>query len=129
MIRPVYYMCHPLGAATPEATRANLRRAMRWLTCLRKSFPIVTIIAPWIASVLAGDDDADPAQRAAGIEDAKAVVQLCAGVILVGGRVSRWMRIEWHASRSAIDLTHLGDEPPDRLMSEGHDTLALWERA
>lgn len=76
------------------ATRTNVDRAMKWLTWLRRSFPETTFIAPWIASVLAGDDDRDPAQREAGIVDAEAVLERCDGIVLCGPRISSGMRRE-----------------------------------
>jgi hypothetical protein len=76
------------------ATHANLERAMRWLSWLRRSFPEVTFIAPWIAAVLAGAADADEAQRESGLVDDCAVVERCDGIVLVGARVSGGMRRE-----------------------------------
>lgn len=76
------------------ALRANLDRAMRWLSWLRRSFPETTFIAPWIASVLAGADDADPAQREAGFTDDCAVIERCDGIVLCGGRISEGMQRE-----------------------------------
>ncbi|HEY6116430.1 MAG TPA: hypothetical protein VI172_10760 [Candidatus Dormibacteraeota bacterium] len=78
--------------ATKDALHTNLDRAMRGLRWLRRSFPETTFIAPWIASVLAGDDDADPAQREAGLVDECAVVERCDGIVLVGTRISEGMR-------------------------------------
>ena len=82
------------------ALRANLDRTMRWLSWLRRSFPGTTFIAPWIASVLAGADDTDPAQRAAGIADACAVIERCDGIVLCGGRISDGMRREMEHGRA-----------------------------
>jgi hypothetical protein len=107
-----------------QALEANLDRAMRWLAWLRRSFPETTFIAPWIASVLAGADDADDAQRAAGMADACAVVERCDGIVLCGGRISEGMRREMeHGVRMTYQrldtpmfqvyvLTKLGAEPP-----------------
>ncbi len=124
MTRPVWYMAHPLRPTEAEmavfqvgadrfrlALDQNLRRAQRWLTWLRRTFPSVTFVAPWIASVLAGDDDADPAQREAGIADALALIPLLSGVVHVGGRVSSGMTSEASAARRVVDLTGLGAEP------------------
>lgn len=77
-----------------NATRTNVEQALRWLRWLRLSFPETTFIAPWISSLLSGDDDADPAQREAGLVDARAVIGLCDGIVLTGPRVSDGMRRE-----------------------------------
>lgn len=82
------------------ATRANLDRAMAWLSWLRRSFPETTFIAPWIASILAGADDADPAQREAAFLDCCAVVERCDGIVLVGPRISEGMRREMEHARA-----------------------------
>ena len=60
MTRMVLYVAAPLGAPDRAGLEANLARAMRWLSWLRRSFPETTFIAPWIAAVLGGEDDADP---------------------------------------------------------------------
>lgn len=87
-------------ARVHPALRANIDRALRWLAWLRKSFPETTFIAPWIASVLAGADDTDPAQREAGMADACAVVERCDGIVLCGGRISEGMRREMEHGRA-----------------------------
>lgn len=112
------------------AIRANLDRAMAWLSWLRRSFPETTFIAPWIASVLAGADDTDPAQREAGFTDDCAVIERCDGIVLCGPRVSDGMRREMEhgvavsgqwadgACRFAVyDLTALGANPPVKIAS------------
>lgn len=122
---------HPDPARDPKhaaqlALQANLNRALRWLAWLRKSFPKTTFIAPWIASVMSGEDAMDPAQREAGLADDCAVVECCDGIALCGGRISSGMRREmehkWGTpgeggpfESEVYDLTHLGREPPDRM--------------
>ena len=122
MKREVVYMCHPLGAPTEAGISANLARALRWLNWLRKSFPETTFVAPWIATVysLGGDDSSE--LREAGLVDDCAVVELCAGVVLVGGRISSGMARERRHASKLSDLTHLGDEPP----KESWTGYALW---
>lgn len=133
--RPVWYVAAPLRpiiadldrvladlretnqTATTDAVMqmaldANIDRAGRWLQWLRKTNPEVTFVAPWIASVLTGEDDRDPAQRAAGLEDARAVIPRLTGVVLVGGRVSGGMTDERSVAQRVVDLTGLGLEPP-----------------
>jgi hypothetical protein len=86
---------------------AHLASAQRWLAWLRKRFPETTFIAPWIASVVAGADDADPAQRDAGMVDACAVVERCDGIVLCGRRFSSGMRREMEHGRR--HHSHVGD--------------------
>lgn len=93
-------------------TRANLDRALRWMAWLRRAFPRVTFIAPWIEHALSGDDDTDPAQREKGLHDDCAVVERCDGLVLVGGRVSSGMQRESGSAQAVYDLTPLGNEPP-----------------
>jgi hypothetical protein len=100
-----------LAWARAEATRANVQRAMRWLSWLRRSFREVTFIAPWIAAILAGEDDADPVQREAGMVDCETVVPRCDGVVLCGGRIGTGGARERGRARRAWDLTGLGPEP------------------
>ncbi|MES2209926.1 MAG: hypothetical protein V4515_07035 [Chloroflexota bacterium] len=91
-------------ARAAVALRVNLDRAMRWLSWLRRSFPEATFIAPWIASVLAGADDTDPAQREAGFTDDCAVIERCDGIVLCGRRISEGMRREMeHGLRRGLD--------------------------
>lgn len=112
MTRQVLYVAHPLRPTSEEsfrfaahaltsptrpdelATKENLQRALRWLAWLRRSFPETTFIAPWIASVMSGDDDSDPAQREAGLVDDCATIERCDGIVLCGGRISSGMRRE-----------------------------------
>lgn len=88
----------PVDASYDEIASAvlgwNLRRALRWLAWLRKSFPETTFIAPWISAVMSSADDTDPGQREAGIVDACAVIERCDGIVLCGGRISEGMRRE-----------------------------------
>lgn len=73
--------------AMARATQANIGGAHRWLTWLRRSFPETTFIAPYLASIAAGDDDQDPEQREAGMVDCCAVVERCDGIVMTGGRI------------------------------------------
>lgn len=114
MRRKLFYMAHPLGAPDHAGLEANLNRACRWLAWLRKTYPSVTFIAPWIAAVISGEDDSDPAQREAGLVDADAIVERCDGIVLVGGRISSGMERELGHASACVDLTYLGDEPPAR---------------
>ena len=133
MSRPVIYMCHPLGADTDAGISANLARALRWLAWLRKSFPATTFIAPWIATVYSLGGDDSPELREAGLVDDCAVVEICEGVVLVGGRISSGMEREKQHAGLVSDLTHLGDEPPDTwtgfvLWPEQPNALDAWQQ-
>ncbi len=108
----VMYVAAPVSGNV----NANLARAMRWLRWLRARDTDAVYIAPWIASILSGEDDSDPAQRERGLRDCVAVVSRCDAVVLVGGRVSSGMQREREAIEAkggvVIDLTYLGEEPP-----------------
>lgn len=107
-MRQVLYMAHPVAPTAEEISqmgdreamdsgmivRANLKRAMQWLSWLRKSFPETTFIAPWISDIMAGGGDSNPKQREAGLIDCCSVVERCDGIVLVGGRISSGMRRE-----------------------------------
>lgn len=117
-----------------EALRANLDRAMRWISWLRRSFPETTFIAPWIATVMSLGNDDSPVLREAGLVDDCAVIERCDGIVLCGGRISDGMRREmdhgvafWNGpselNRSdepvrfarefaVYDLISLGNDPP-----------------
>lgn len=127
MSRLVLYVAHPLGAPDRAGLEANLARAMRWLRWLRRAFPETTFVAPWIAAVLSGEDDADPAQREAGLVDADAAIPRLDGVVLCGGRISSGMGREDGRARRSWDLTPLGDEPP--AFDVGRLPFAYWAQA
>lgn len=139
MTRQVLYVAHALRPTNTEiehtpwnplvemraavALRANLDRAMAWLSWLRRSFPETTFIAPWICIVLSGDDDSDPAVRERAMQDNFAVIERCDGIVLCGPRISEGMRREMEhgaASRADLyaedfkvyDLTAIGRYPP-----------------
>lgn len=109
------YMGHPVSGDVD----GNVKRALRWLAWLRRMNCQDVIIAPWIAALLAGEDDNDPAQRARGLADCEVAAARCDGIVLVGGegaRRSSGMRLEVAAVLGAhgwvSDLTRLGAEPP-----------------
>ncbi len=112
-------------ARVHPALRANIDRAMAWLRWLRRSFPETTFIAPWIAAILSGEDDADPAQREAALRDDCAVIERCDGIVLCGARISEGMSRELQHGRSnsigtfeIYSLTSL-TEFPDRSAASG----------
>lgn len=107
--RCVLYLCHPVGGDVD----GNVERALLWLAWLRRHVPrSVTVVAPWIAGILCGEDDADPEQRERGLVDCEATVARLDGAILTGGRVSSGMARESAAARAVYDLTDLGALPP-----------------
>ena len=112
----VIYVAHPVAG---DVT-ANLARALRWLHWLSSQNPDDAVIAPWIANIMSGEDDNDPAARARGLAHDVTVVKRCDCLILCGGRVSQGMAIERDAMLASggqvIDLTHLGDEPQSRTV-------------
>jgi hypothetical protein len=112
----VAYVAHPVAG---DVT-ANLARALRWVAWLSKQREDIAIIAPWIANIMSGEDDNDPAARARGLAHDVTVVKRCDCLILCGGRVSSGMAMERDAMLTVgglvVDLTHLGDEPPSRVI-------------
>lgn len=157
MNRQVLYVCHPVAPTAEEVAHirelhrneepvcsdriryeveANVANAMRWLAWLRRNFPETTFIAPWIASIQSGENDADPKQREAGLVDACAVVERCDGVVLVGGRISSGMRRKmdhrWGKAQDGgpfqSEVYSLADlkRPP---LGEPRPTFREWARA
>lgn len=100
------------AAAAVAVRTGNCHRALRWLRWLRRYFPEVTFIAPWVAAVMSGEDDADEAQRERGLRDDCRVVARCDGIVLCGGRVTGGMSRERGDARAVADITALGAEPP-----------------
>lgn len=128
------FLSHPVAGDVP----GNLRRALRWLAYLTAT-RTESIIAPWIAGLMAGEDDSDPKQRERGLQTCVETVRRCDGIILVGGRISSGMRRELDAVRETggrvIDLTHLGAEPPtvqrervERGLAELRDAVPVLPR-
>ncbi len=114
----VLYMAHPVAGDV----EANLQRALRWLKWCSRTYSSFAVIAPWIANIMSGEDDSDPAQRAKGLAKCSEVASRCDGIILVGGRVSTGMALERDAAIArggvVLDHTSLGDEPPQSEASK-----------
>jgi len=138
MTRTVIYMAHPVAPLPAEvaadtwsptpcaaAVSANITRALRWLSWLRRTFTGITFVAPWIASILSGEDDHDPAQREAGLVDCEVTVARLDGIVLVGGRIGSGGKRERAAAIDAglevFDLLSIGGEPPLELGYFGRD--------
>lgn len=109
----VAYLAHPVSGETSPA------RALRWLAWAAAQTPDVAVIAPWLAHICAGADDSDPAMRARYLEHDLRVVRRCDAIILCGGRVSSGMQLEMTEAIAVgvrvLDLTNLGDEPPEAM--------------
>lgn len=110
--RTVLYMAHPLG----KDVDGNIKRALRWLSWLRRSFSGITFVAPWIAGVLSVGGDGTEEDREAGLVDDCAIVAKLDGVVLVGGHVSSGMARERDAAIASgnpvHDLTWIGEDSP-----------------
>jgi hypothetical protein len=110
--RQVLSMAHPVSGDV----HGNIQRALRWLRYLRRTDTTSAYQAPWIAGIMCGEDDSDPAQRERALLDCEASAAKCDGIVLVGGRVSSGMARERDAviaaGGSVMDLTALGLEPP-----------------
>ena len=120
----LWYMAHPVGAADRAGVEANLARAGRWLTWLRRCEPGVAILAPWLGNLLVGaDDDFNPADRARGLRDNCAAAAAFGRIVLVGGRISSGMGVELDAvlavAGDVSDLISLGPEPGTMVYQPG----------
>ncbi len=89
---------------SPIIVEKNVKSAGRWLQWLRKSFPETTFIAPWIADILTGGDDSDPAQRERGLADCCATVERCDGIVLCGPRISSGMQREMNHGMTSFRM-------------------------
>lgn len=124
----VIYMAHPVGAATPEGVKANLERAKRWYRWIVEHFN-VSVVADWITGceVFDGTNEAD---RAHGLDMDIAAVERCDELWLVGGRISKGMGLEREAAEDfnmrIVDLTFLGEEPPDLVSAEILNLIGEW---
>lgn len=133
MKRALLYFAHPLGAVSKAGLDLNLAGAVRWFTWLRREFTETTFVAPWIGSVIAGDNDFDPAHREQGLTDACAVIERSDGIVLCGDRLSSGMKVERDhgAKRPAFevyDLTRFGWGHPSDVLIDGmlHVTFEEW---
>jgi len=103
----VIYMAHPVSGDVDN----NLKRARLWVRWIEETHRGVAVVASWITECEVWDD-ADPKQRAAGLERDKAVLERCDELWLVGPRISNGMAIERaHAEEKGLrirDLTTLG---------------------
>lgn len=111
------YVAHPCGS--PAEQPANLARCKRWLRwlILTSSLPDqMAFLCPWLHELelqLAHPGELPVWHRAAIMDRCIAVAARCDGLVLVGGRISPGMQREADVAPSVLDLTHLGDEPPE----------------
>ncbi len=122
-MRQVWYLAHAVGGDVD----ANVHRALDWLGYLRAAESTVTIIAPWIAGILSGEDDSNPDAREHGLLDCEAVVSRCDGLILCGSTVSSGMKRElarMHGKVSRLDFA----EPPRTLLYPISFGIKAWEQ-
>ncbi len=101
------YVAHPFGGDP-----ANLQRARRWYFWLVTEFPRNAYECSWIVSseVL---DDSDPFVRRAALERDFEIVRKCDALLFVGGDITEGMRAEAQLARVVLDLSMIGDEPPE----------------
>lgn len=108
----IWYFAHPVAGDA----KANAARALRWFAWIRKKEPTAVIIAPWLASLLAGDVDDEPTHRPRAMRESRLIAAVADGIILAGGRVSSGMQDELDVCASngghVCDLSFLGPEPP-----------------
>lgn len=111
----IAYMMHPYGGR-----RENLERAKRWFRWLIKTFPDVQFTAPWILWCETLEET--PENRARGIAFDLESIRRSDEAWLVGGEVSAGMGIESREAsergKRIVDLTILGDEPPESTNAE-----------
>jgi hypothetical protein len=99
------YIAHPLGSGADR--EKNRERAARWVAWA--ALQGVAPVADWI--ILSGQWD--ESMRDLGLAIDVELVKRCDEVWLVGGRISPGMKIEAASAKRVIDLTHLGEEPPN----------------
>ena len=107
------FLSHPVSGDVA----GNLSRARRWLAHLQKAHPERAFIAPWILSIELGEDDADPAQREAGITRSCLIASRCDELWLCGPRVTPGMQLElesWSRTHlyEGLHLEHIGVDLP-----------------
>lgn len=126
MRRRIAWMMHPVSGDVP----GNLARAKRWLGWLLRTFPDIDFAADWIpwCEVL---DDGVPANRERGLRFDEHMIQRLDDCWMVGGRISNGMmreRVVAMATRkTTVDLTTLGDEPPNETFPHGTRSETLEE--
>jgi hypothetical protein len=120
------YICHPLNAPTREGMEQNRRNAAKWVAWAARHG--VAPMAMWI--VLSGEWEETPENRELGLQIDESQVELCQEIWLCGGRISSGMQREIDKAIASgvkvVDLTHLGELPPEEDVSEW---LEAWRAA
>jgi hypothetical protein len=107
-------LAHPLSAPTQEGIDENRRRAALW-AAWALTVCGVSPVCSWI--VLTGVLPETSENRRLGLEADKAQVALCDELWYVGGRISSGMREEATVAKKIVDLTHLGERPPNGVLT------------
>lgn len=94
--RPIIYVAHPVSGDA----RANALRCTAWVRWLTLHDPTRIYVAPWVAEVLAFEDDFPPGGKAGVLGADLAVLRRFDGIILTGGRISEGMGIEDEVGRT-----------------------------
>jgi hypothetical protein len=99
----VVYMAHPVSGDVP----GNLAKARAHVRRLEEAHPDVAIVASWITECEVWDD-ANPDERAKGLQRDMAVLGKCDELWLLGPHVSSGMALEEdHANSLGIPVTDL----------------------
>jgi len=108
------YLAHPVSGLSQETLRCSIAG---WVFDVTEAFPDVAFTVPWLAYVLALDDQ-NPAHRARGMRDDLQSLSRCDEVWLLGGVISAGMRTEAeHAVSICIPVFRV-TRGPDGLVRE-----------
>lgn len=88
------FVAHPIKPVGAETLEENVAAAERWRQRLQRANPRHAFLAPYVDTIRDGEDDRDPAQRAAGIARTSLVSSVCHGIALCGPRISAGMVAE-----------------------------------
>jgi len=109
--RALIYIAHPVRGDV----QGNIERVLRWYRWLTTTQPGPVYCIPWLPDVIVFND-ANEAERAAGMARNICHLERCGGIALVGGMLSSGMRAErdemLRLGRPVVDYLHLGPEPP-----------------
>jgi hypothetical protein len=119
----VCYLAHPIAAPTQQGVDDNIARAKRWYRWACDSYPDRAFVMNYLVDieVYAGTDvqikdEPDHESRQRGLDRDDAVIARCNEFWILCGISAGVERGRKTASRSwltIVDLTALGDEPPD----------------
>lgn len=123
-----WYIAHPVSG-TPEEVVANIASAIAWTRWLCDNIPERIYAAPWLGQVQAYQDTGEPITEefyARCLLDDCAMVARYDGVLCVGGKMGRGMKLEAQAAADLrISVSYWSDlrSPP----APGQATQALRE--